>query len=474
MTIQLDPDLCVIGGGSAGLTVAAAAAAFGVPVVLVERARMGGDCLNHGCVPSKALIAAARRAHAMRTPEPFGIAAVEPEINFAKVMAHVREVIAGIAPTDSVERFSGLGVKVVEAEARFVNRHTVVAGDYTIRARRFVIATGSSPAVPEIPGLDKAPYLTNETVFDLKKRPEHLLVLGGGPIGMELGQAFRRLGSQVTIVEAATPLGREDPEMTGPVLEQFAREGIAVRAGASVVRIGKSRRAIQVVLGTAAGEEILTGTHLLVATGRTPNIEGLGLEAAGVRHGERGIRVGRRLVTSNGRIYAIGDVIGGAQFTHAANYHAGLVVRNALFRLPVRARTEIVPSVTFTDPEIARVGLDEAAARKAAGRIRILRWPYHENDRARTERDARGHVKIVADRRGRVLGAAIVGADAGELILPFVSMVARRARLTEATGTVVPYPTRGEIGRRAAIGFFTPGLTNPWVQRIIRFLRKFG
>ncbi len=335
MAETLRPDICVIGGGSGGLSVAAAAAAFGVPVVLIERHKMGGDCLNTGCVPSKALLAAAKRTEVMRAAAPFGVTAQAVEINFAKVRDHVRRVIGAIAPTDSAERFSGLGVRVIKGHAKFKDHRTVIVGDdYEIRARRFVIATGSAPALPPIPGLDEGPYLTNETVFDLAERPDSLIIIGAGPIGLEMAQAFRRLGSAVTVLEAAMPLAKDDPECAAIVLDQLDREGIVVRSGVSVTRVKHANGRVSVTLAGAGSEETVEGHALLVATGREPTTDGLDLDAAGIKYGRAGIQVNKRLKTSNRRVYAIGDVAAGqVQFTHAANYHAGLVIRNALFRL---------------------------------------------------------------------------------------------------------------------------------------------
>lgn len=473
MTEILTPDICVIGAGSGGLSVAAAAAAFGVPVVLIEKGRMGGDCLNYGCVPSKALIAAARRAHAARTALRFGIDA-DVTVDFARVHDHVHGVIAAIAPNDSVERFTGLGVRVIKGAARFKDADTVVVNDIEVKARRFVIATGSSPSVPPIPGLDAVRYLTNETVFDLKDCPEHLLIVGAGPIGLELAQAFRRLGARVTVLEAASPLAKDDPECAAIVLDQLAREDIAIRANVTIARVEQAGSGIRAILASDGGEEAIDGSHFLVATGRRANVDDLGLDAAGIKYERRGVAIDKGLRATNRRVYAIGDAAGGLQFTHAANYHAGLVIRNALFRLPVSANDDLIPRVTFTDPELAQSGLTETQARERHGKIAVLRWPFHENDRAQTERDTAGHIKVVTTQRGGILGAAIVGADAGEMIAPWALAVAQRMNIRSMTGVVIPYPLRGEAGKRAAIGFFARSLTNPVLRSIIALLRRFG
>lgn len=474
MTTKHSVDLCVIGAGSGGLSVAAAAAQLGVSVVLIEKGRMGGDCLNYGCVPSKALIAAAKHAHLMGAGAPFGIAPAEVKVDFKAVHDHIQSVIAAIAPNDSVERFTGMGVTVLLEAASFRDKSTVVAGDHEVTARRFIVATGSSAGVPPIEGLADVPYLTNETVFANTKLPKHLIVIGGGPIGMELAQAHRRLGSQVTVLEMFKPLAKDDPELTAVVLDSIAADGVVIRAGVKVIGVSKFRSGVRVVIEQDGETVKVDGSHLLVAAGRSANVDGLGLEAAGIAYSRRGIEVDSGLKTTNRKVYAIGDVAGGLQFTHMANYHAGIVIRNALFRLPAKVDTSIVPWVTYTDPELAHVGLNEDEAREKHGEIRVLRWPYHENDRAQTERKTRGLVKVVTARKGRILGASIVGASAGELIHPWALAVSQKMNIKAMTGFVAPYPTLGEINKRAAYGYYTPSLGNPWLRRVIRFLAKFG
>ena len=475
MAETLTPDICVIGAGSGGLTVAAAAAAFGVEVVLIEKGRMGGDCLNYGCVPSKAILAAGKHAHAIRQSADFGVFADEPKIDFRKVNRHVRSVIAAIEPNDSVERFTALGVKVIAAAGRFTDRHTVEAGSYTIKARRFVVATGSSPFVPPIPGLDEVDYFTNETLFDNTRKPGHLIVIGGGPIGMEMAQAHLRLGSKVTVVEGLRALGKDDPELAAVVLEKLRGEGLEILEQATVTGVARRGKAGVSVHYTISGVEgRVDGTDLLVATGRAVNVEGLGLEEAGIRYDRKGIAVKSDLRTTNRRVYAIGDVAGGLQFTHVAGYHAGLVVRGILFRLSAKPDNRIIPWATYTDPELANVGLTEDEARKKHRDIHILRWPYHENDRAIAEGRTAGMIKMVTDRKGRILGVGIAGAGAGEMINMWALAISQKLKVRDVAGYVPPYPTMSEIGKRAAITYFAPMTRKPFVRSLIGFLRKFG
>ncbi|HUI13320.1 MAG TPA: FAD-dependent oxidoreductase [Xanthobacteraceae bacterium] len=475
---QIKPDICVIGAGAGGLAAASAAAAFGVNVVLIERAKMGGEALNSGALPSKALLAAAAHADAFRNASHFGLKSPRFGIDFAAVRDHVREVVAAVEPQDSRERFNGLGVRVLTGEGRFTDAGTVAVDGYDVKARRFVIATGSSPALPAIPGLADTPHLTNETIFELAECPRHLIIIGADSIGLELAQAFRRFGAEVTVLDAAAPLAGADPECAGVVIDALEREGVALRAGIEIRRVRRSLARVQVDI--AAGDEpeqkieTIEGSHLLVAVGRRPNLENLDLDAAGIRYQPSGIVVDRGLRTTNKQVYAIGDVTGAPQLSHLAHHQAGLVIRNALFRTPVDAERYAVPTVTYTEPELAQVGLTEDAARAQAGIIRVLRAPYRENDRARATGATNGHIKIVTDRKGDILGATIVGAGAAENIAAWTLAINQKLNIEAFAGVIVPYPTYAEVGKRAAMTYFTRGLTSPLVRRIIGWLRRFG
>ena len=474
MARELKVDICVIGAGSGGLSVAAGASQMGAETALIEGGAMGGDCLNTGCVPSKALLAAGHVAERIRRAGRFGVNGVEPAVDFAAVHDHVHDVIAGIAPHDSVERFEGLGVRVIQEYGRFTGPDRVQAGDTEVRARRFVVATGSRPLVPPIPGLDATPFLTNETVFGLTEAPEHLMIVGGGPIGAELAQAFRRLGARVTIIEMFTLMANDDPELVDVVRTRLRAEGVDLLEGAKVVRVEGRGNAVAVVAEADGAERRIEGSHLLIAAGRAANVESLGLEAAGIAYTPRGIEVDAGLRSSNRRVYAIGDVAGGHAFTHMAAHHAGIVIRSALFRLPAKVDHRAVPWVTFTDPELAQVGMTEAQAREAGETIRVLRWPFAENDRARAERETRGFVKAVTTARGRILGAGIVGPGAGELIQPWELAIRAKLKIGAMAGLIAPYPTLAEVNKRAAGSFFTEKLFSERTRKLVRFLARFG
>ena len=470
MTDFLTPDVCIVGGGSAGLVVASGAAQLGLSVVLVERAEMGGDCLNFGCVPSKALIAAAHAAQAQRSGAAFGIAPVEPIVDFAKVMDHVAGVIASIAPNDSVERFEGLGVHVLKEEARFIGRTDLQAGPHRIKSKRIVLATGSRPTAPPIPGLADVRYLTNETIFANRTLPAHLIIIGGGPIGLEMAQAHRRLGARVTVLEAFGFLAKDDPELSAVVTSRLRAEGVDLRDHVKIARVERAANGVAVILD---GGERLDGSHLMVAAGRAPIIESLDLDKAGIAHTKRGITVDDSLRTSNRNVWAIGDCNGLYAFTHMAGYEASLFIRGALFRAPAKLDHSIVPWATYTDPELAQVGLGEAEARKQHGEaIRVLRWKMAENDRAQTERETDGLVKVITDPRGRILGATIVGPHAGDLIQPWCLALSRRLKIAAMAGYVPPYPTLGEASKRAAGSYFTETLFGPRTRGLVRFLAR--
>jgi pyruvate/2-oxoglutarate dehydrogenase complex dihydrolipoamide dehydrogenase (E3) component len=470
---ELKPAICVIGAGPGGLAVATAAASVGASTVLIEKGRIGGENLDRGAVPAQALIAAAERAKGWRSGARFGLKTARAGVDLAAIKANVGEIVGALAPNFASERFTGLGVRLIEGTARFTDPRTVAAGDFIVQARRFVIATGSAPVIPAIPGLLTTPHITEETILDLAEIPHRLIVVGAGAAGLEMAQAFCRLGSEVVVLEAATPLPRDDREGVAVVLDALVREGVTLRTEVKITKVGRALGKVQVALATDGGEETIEGSHLLVTAGRRPNVEDLDLHAAGIRTTAGGIVLDKSLRTTNKRVYAVGDAGGGPNYTHVAHYHAGLVIRHALFRVPVRVDHEIIPSVIYTDPELAQVGLLEEEARAHSGIIRILRWPYRENDRAQIEGATAGHIKVVTDRAGEILGVTIVGPNAGETITAWTLAVSEKLNIRAFASLVVPYPSYAEVGKRAAITHFTRGLTTPRTRRIMRWLRRF-
>ena len=440
-------NLVVIGGGTAGLVCAAGAAGLGATVALVERRAMGGDCLNVGCVPSKALIRAAHAAHAVRAAATFGVHAHVDRIDFAAVMARVRGVRQAISAHDSVARFESLGVHVFLGDARFVGRDMVAVGEARLRFARAVIATGGRPALPDIPGLMDADPLTNETIFELESQPGRLLVIGGGPIGCELAQAFQRLGTQVTLVQhAPTLLGRETPEDAAIVQQALESDGVAVHTRTRVVGVtsGADHRAHRVDLahGDERGASAVEVDRILVAAGRVPNVEGLGLEHAGVAWTTKGVTVDAHLRTSNHAVFAAGDVCLPQQFTHAADASARVVIQNALFLGRKRVTTAAIPRCTYTDPEVAHVG------EVSGDGVDTFHVAWADVDRARTDDEHLGGVRLYA-RGGNVVGGTVVGRNAGDLIGEIAVLVSQRVALTTLAGIVHPYPTRAEAIRKA-------------------------
>jgi pyruvate/2-oxoglutarate dehydrogenase complex dihydrolipoamide dehydrogenase (E3) component len=470
----LTPDLCVIGAGPGGLAAAAKGAPYGVSVVLVERGRMGGQNLYTGSVPSKALLAAAKRVHDIQSAGEFGIKTGDLTVNHKVVLEQVQSVIQAIEPSVSAERYSGLGVDIIKADGRFTDPSTLEAGPASIKARRFIIATGSSPLVPPIPGLDRVPYFTSDTIFSHLHRIPHLIILGGDSVGLEFAQAFHRLGSEVTVIEGGPALPRDDGELKAHVLKALREEGIRVVENARIERVEPFGSNVQAVFANLGKSYSVEGSHVLLAMGRAANVEGLDLDAAGIAHSERGIRVTRGLLTTNRRVYAIGDVTGEAEYAHAAECQARAAVMNALFRVPVRTHPETMPRVTFTDPELAHVGMTEETARRRHGRIAIVRWPYSENVRAHAEHETAGFLKVIASKSGQILGAGLVGARAGELIQMWSLAMQKDISLNAMASIVPPSPTLAEMNKMAAENYFVPRAQSPLLRRIIGLLAKFA
>jgi pyruvate/2-oxoglutarate dehydrogenase complex dihydrolipoamide dehydrogenase (E3) component len=468
-------DICVVGGGAAGLAVAADGASMGAKVVLVEKDGLGGDCLRYGCVPSKALLHCAKVAQTMRRAERFGISPCTPEVDLAAVMERVQRVIRAIEVHDSPERFRALGVELVSGHGRFADPATLVVNGREITARDFVLATGSRAAVPDIPGLKQVPYLTNESVFSLRKQVPSLIVLGGGPIGVEMAQAFSRLGSRVSLVNRSPQiLPNEDGDLVSVVADRIRAEGVSLYQGYSSLRVDRQDGTIRLLVAAPGGsEQVLEASHLLLATGRQPNVDDIGLEQAGVEMLRGRIMVGPSLRTSNRHIYVCGDAAGGHQFSHVAEHHAGVVLKNILFHLPAKVEERVIPWCTFTDPELARVGLSEREARQSDIAHRVYSFPFTDIDRAQTDDETDGFVKILVTPGGHLLGAAIVGPHAGELIHEYALAMAEKVRLSSLSGMLHVYPTMAQINRRVAQAYrkesLTPGVKK-WIKRLF-FLR---
>lgn len=477
MTTKLTTDICIIGAGSGGLSVAAAASQMGAKVVLFEANKMGGDCLNTGCVPSKAMLAAAKAAHHAKGAPKMGVAGAPAIIDFAAVKGHVADVIATIEPHDSAARFTELGVTVIPERAHFSGRRQISSDNYQVDAKYIVIATGSAAAVPPIPGLDDVPYYTNETIFSDPQKPDHLVIIGGGPIGIEMAQAHARLGVTVTIIEAASIMSRDDPELVAILKTQLTNEGITIIEGTGITDIARddaNKLAPSITVALADGRRI-SGSHILVAAGRRPSIAGLNLEAGAINSNSAGIITDRRLRSSNKSVFAIGDVTGRAQFTHIAGYHAGITIRNMLFKLPAKIDETIQPWVTYCDPELAHVGLGEQDAIEAwgAGNVKTLTAPLCGNDRAIAERRREGMVKVVTHKNGRILGASILAPHAGEMILAWALAISAKHKISKMASIIAPYPTYGDASKRAAGSFYTASLFSARTKKLVKFLLRF-
>jgi pyruvate/2-oxoglutarate dehydrogenase complex dihydrolipoamide dehydrogenase (E3) component len=477
MAELLTPDLCIIGAGPGGLAVAEAARRYDASVVLVERDRMGGDSVNAGSIPSKAFIAAARHAHGLRNAAAFGIEPMEVKADYAGVQAHVQQAIDAIAREDSVERFEALGVRIVAGTAKFIDPRTIRVEDTTIRARRFVLATGSQPRLPDIPGLTGVPYLTSDTVFALKERPSHLVIIGGGPLGIELAQAHRRLGAAVTVIEAKTPLAGSDPELVEIALRRMQEEGVVIRSATNVVSLAQNvaGQGVDITLSQGEAQEVISASHLLIATGRSPSVEALQLEKGHIKRNpldKSALALRSGLRTSNRRVYAVGDAAGGTRFSDATAQEADALVLNALFGVPLNYDRHRIPQVTYCDPEIAQVGLTEPEAKeRLRDRYKVVRISFAENRRARAERQSFGLAKLVTDPGGRILGAGIVGSRADELVSLFSLAIANRLSTQHLRAFVPAHPTFSEIARRLGTESARGPALKPWLDRVMALNR---
>ncbi len=466
-------DLGVIGGGAAGLTVTSGAAQLGAKVLLIEKEpHLGGDCLHHGCVPSKTLIHIARVYHQMKHATRLGLPPVEPgPVDFSRVAARIQEVIGSIQHHDSVERFCGLGAEVVRGHARFRSSHQVEVDGRLVSARYWVLATGSSPALPPIPGLARTPHLTNRNLFRLQELPSSLIVVGAGPIAVEMAQAFNRLGCRVMVVQRSGQiLSKEDPDLAGMVMQALAGEGVEFHLETKITGVEDRGHCRRLTYQDQEGRQVtLEAQAILVALGRRPNLEGLELDQAGVEHSPRGIAVNARLRTSRTHIFACGDVIGPPQFTHAAAYEAGVVLANAVFRLPRKVDYTWLPWCTYCQPELASLGLNEKAARKKNISYRVWSAELADNDRAQAEGAGPGRIKLLLDRDEKLLGVQILAPRAGELLAEWVAVANGKVKLSTLAGAMHPYPTLAELNKRVAGDFMAAKLFSQKVRRGLKF-----
>jgi pyruvate/2-oxoglutarate dehydrogenase complex dihydrolipoamide dehydrogenase (E3) component len=462
-------DLVVIGGGAGGLVVASVAAQLGLDVVLIEKQpQLGGDCLHFGCVPSKALLKAAHVAHTLRNAGDYGYSIDVPQTDMAAINASVQKAVSTIQVHDSHERFESFGCEVITGEAQFVSTDSVKVGERIISAKHFVIATGSSAWIPDIQGLENADFVTNEEIFNLEKLPEHLLILGGGPVGVEMAQAFARFGSQVTLIEKAERiLPNSDPEIAETLMQVFASEGIELALNKTVTAIESDEAGTKVIMQDGSA---VRGDKLLVAIGRRPVIDGLDLENAGVEFSARGVTVNAKMQTTNHRIYACGDVTGLMPFTHVAEQQAGVIIANMIFKIPKRMDYRVVPSVIYTEPECAQVGVSVAET-LGDKNIEIVRFEMSELDRAVAEHTTTGFIRLIV-KKGRLVGAHMIGPHAGDVIHELVLAIQGKMKLSKITAMVHAYPSYAQVNRRAASVYFRDKLFSKGTKRLVGFLNR--
>jgi pyruvate/2-oxoglutarate dehydrogenase complex dihydrolipoamide dehydrogenase (E3) component len=463
-----DFDIGIIGGGSAGLTIAAGAAQLGAKTLLIEKEReLGGDCLHFGCVPSKTLIKTARVYHMMKNAGAYGLPEVDvPPVDFTKVVDRIRSVIGTIQKHDSAERFCGLGARVEIGNPAFVDEHSVSLDGIPYSAKTWVIASGSSPAIPPVAGLDRTRCMTNRNLFSLDRLPKSMIIIGGGPIGIEMGQAFNRLGTTVTVVEMGDAiLPREDKDMSDLVMGVLQAEGIRFRLNASILRVVHVGAEHEVMIKVGDTSEALCAEAILVAAGREANLQGLGLDGIGVESDRRGLKLDERLRTTRKNIYGAGDVTGGYQFTHAAGYEGGVVVTNAVFHLPRKVDYTYLPWCTYTDPELASIGMNEKAAKEAGIRFSVWAENFRDNDRSLAEGAATGKIKMLLDEKEKPIGVQILGPRAGDLLGEWVAVLNGKTGLSTLASAVHPYPTLGEINKKVAGTFLSTKIFSEPVKK---------
>lgn len=463
---EIFAELLVVGAGAGGLGLSSVASRLGVQVTLLESGKMGGDCLNYGCVPSKALINCGRVSQTIKDAKKYGIKVDSASVDFEKVMSFVGGVVDTIAVHDSVERFTSLGVNVIQHVGKFIGHNKVQAGDYIITAKKIVIATGSSPVVPNIEGISDVRFYTNETIFSIQEQPKHLIVVGGGPIGCELAQAFNSLGSKVTMLVRSHILPKEEKELSDTLINKMQEEGIEIIEKCSIEKLSSNNNDITVHTNKGA----INGTTLLFAVGRQANIKGLDLGKAGIDSDGKSVLVNERLQTSNKKVYAIGDVISHHSFTHVAEYHVGILISNLFFKLRKKVNYDALPWVTYCSPELAHVGLYHKDALAKDPKTRQLQWGFDANDRATTSGNTIGKVLVSVNSKSVVVGVSILGPNAGELIQSWTNIIARKRKISELSSIIVPYPTYSEINKRISGSYYTEKFFSKKVKTIARFI----
>lgn len=470
---EFDYDIGVIGGGAAGLTVTAGSARLGAKTLLIEKDnKLGGDCLHYGCVPSKTLIKSAKVYHLLKNSKYFGLPHVDiPSVDFTSVSKRIQEVIDRIQKHDSVERFCGLGARVLFGSPSFIDSHTVDLDGQKISAKNWVIATGSSPEKPPLKGIENTPFITNKDIFSLRRLPESIAVLGAGPIAIEMAQAFTRLGSKVHVIQRSPQiLSKEDKDMADEVMNILASEGVEFHLNSTVLEIVNTGDKIEVAIKNSDGiENRIKAEKLLIAMGRTPNLEGLNPENAGIEYNKKGVTVDNRLRTTCKNIYAAGDVTGTNQFTHAAGYEGGIVISNAVFHLPRKADYTLLPWCTYTDPELASIGMNEKRAREAGINYSVWTEEFKDNDRSLAEGNTSGKIKMVLNEKEKPIGVQILGINSGELLNEWVAVLNGGVKLSALASSIHPYPTLGEINKRVAGTFLSPKIFSTKVQKGLKF-----
>jgi pyruvate/2-oxoglutarate dehydrogenase complex dihydrolipoamide dehydrogenase (E3) component len=468
-----DFDLGIIGGGAAGLTVAYGGAQLGAKTLLIEKEKeLGGDCLHFGCVPSKTLIRTAQVYHSLKNASRYGLPAVEiPPINFQDVKKRIQSVISTIQKHDSAERFCTLGARVEFGFPQFTDEHAVRLNGKTYSAKKWVIATGSSPAIPPVDGLATTPFITNKELFSLDVLPKTMAMLGAGPISIEMAQAFNRLGTQVTVIQKGDQiLNKEDKDLADTVMDVLHSEGVVFHLNSQVVRVRDLGKEKEILLKNSRGQEIsLRAEKILVAVGRQPNLKGLNLDKIGVVFDQRGIKVDERLRTTQKHIYAAGDVTGAYQFTHAAGYEGGIVISNALFHLPRKTDYTFLPWCTYTDPELASIGMNERSAQEAGLEYKVWTEAFRDNDRSLAEGEEEGRIKMILDKQEKPLGVQILGPRAGDLLNEWVAVLNGKVKLSTLAMAVHPYPTLGEINKRVAGTFLSSKIFSEKVRKGLKF-----